>query len=124
MHTCSHALTHTQNRVTSYQWGHPLDYDSSFWQSQTSDIAVCLFLILNIYSTFTVAVFQHVPDSLSCKSKHNLRTPLGAELPDEIEAMWKKNFNLNRHDAVNKMQKTNKKVTATGCVTSGGVLRV
>lgn len=56
----------------------------------------------------------------------SLRTPLGAELPDEIEGMWKNNFNLNRHDAVNKMQKTNvyKKVTATGCVTSGGVFRV
>lgn len=67
-----------------------------------------------------------MPDSSSCKSKHNLRTPLGAELPDEIEGMWKKNFNLNRHDAVNKMQRANvyKKVTATGCVTSGGVLRV
>lgn len=34
-------------------------------------------LILNIHLTFTAADFQHVPDSLSSKSAHNLRTLLG-----------------------------------------------
>lgn len=74
-------LPHIQNRVTSYQWGYPLGYDRSV--CQTSDIAICLFLILNIRSRFTVAGFQHVPESLSRKSKGSLGAPLGAEWPDE-----------------------------------------